>query len=405
MSTTALAKDLVGQERLQLRAFVADDETRAVVEQVVGDLMIPAAAIHRGTIREAIELLGRQRSPRVLVVDISASELPLSDVNELAEVCEPGVSVIAIGNRNDVGLFRELIHHGIADYLVKPVTASLLQRSLLAVVEGAATPPTRQTGRLGRIVAVLGCRGGVGATTVATSLAWAIAHRRHRRVVLFDLDPQLGTVALSLDLDPTHGLRDALENPARIDGLYLDRTLVRHSETLWVLAAEEQLDDPVRIDREAVGLLLNELQAKFHFVFVDLPRHLDPAVQHVLQSATNLVLVSDLSLAGMRDAMRIVQLLQATNASCSITLLVNRVGQYRSGEIPRAEFERGVGRPIDVLLPFDARHVFNQVNAGRPVAGGAGPLAAKLVEIADRLCGAREPARGGILKRLLAFAS
>ncbi len=405
MSTTALVKDLVGQERLQLRAFVADDETRAVVEQVVGDLMIPAAAIHRGTIREAIELLGRQRSPRVLVVDISASELPLSDVNELAEVCEPGVSVIAIGNRNDVGLFRELIHHGIADYLVKPVTASLLQRSLLAVVEGAATPPTRQTGRLGRIVAVLGCRGGVGATTVATNLAWAIAHRRHRRVVLFDLDPQLGTVALSLDLDPTHGLRDALENPARIDGLYLDRTLVRHSETLWVLAAEEQLDDPVRIDREAVGLLLNELQAKFHFVFVDLPRHLDPAVQLVLENATNLFLVSDLSLAGMRDAMRIVQLLQATNASCSITLLVNRVGQYRSGEIPRAEFERGVGRPIDVLLPFDARHVFNQVNAGRPVAGSAGPLGAKLVEIADRLCGAREPARRGILERLLAFAS
>jgi len=144
---TAVAKEAVaGQERLQLRAFVADDETRSVVEQVVGDLMIPAAAIHRGRIDDAIQLLGRQRSPRVLLVDISACELPLSAVNELAEVCEPGVSVIAIGDRNDVGLFRELINHGISDYLVKPITPSLLQRSLLTVVEGGGQH-NRQTDR------------------------------------------------------------------------------------------------------------------------------------------------------------------------------------------------------------------------------------------------------------------
>jgi pilus assembly protein CpaE len=399
---TAVAKEAVaGQERLQLRAFVADDETRAVVEQVVGDLMIPAAAIHRGRIEDAIQLLGRQRSPRVLLVDISACELPLSAVNELAEVCEPGVSVIAIGDRNDVGLFRELINHGISDYLVKPITPSLLQRSLLTVVEGGGQH-NRQTGRLGRIVAVMGCRGGVGATTVATSLAWAIAARRHRRVVLFDLDVQFGSVALALDLDPVHGLRDALENPGRIDGLYLDRTLVRHSETLWVLSAEEALDDPVRPDRDAVGLLLHELQSKFHFTVVDLPRRMDPAVQQVLQTATNFVLVSDLSLAGMRDGMRVVQLLQATNASCPVTVVANRVGEFRTGEIPKAEFERGLGRSIDLVLPFDPKHVFPLVNAGRPAASGSGPTAAALCGLADQLCGAKSAGRGGLFAKLLA---
>lgn len=400
MTTKAVAKDSTSQERLQLRAFVADDETRAVVEQVVGDLMIPAAAIHRGGVRDAIELLGRQRSPRVLVVDISTSDLPLSDINELAEVCEPGVSVVAVGDRNDVGLFRELVNNGISDYLVKPLTPSLLQRSLLAAVEGGGAH-SRQTGRLGRIVAVLGCRGGVGATTIATSLAWAIASRRHRRVALFDLDVQFGSVALSMDLDPVHGLRDALENPGRIDSLYLDRSLVRHSDTLFVLSAEEGLDDLVRADRDAVGLLLHELQSKFHFVLVDLPRQLSPAVQQVLAAATNLVLVSDLSLAGMRDAMRINQLLQATNASCAVTVIANRVGEHRTGEIPRSEFERGIGRPIDFQLPFDARNVLPSVNSGRPVASGGGPVAALLRRIADELCGTKAPARGGLLRRVL----
>lgn len=402
MTSKAVAKEAATQDRLQLRAFVADDETRAVVEKVVGELMIPAAAIHRGTVKDAIQLLGRQRSPRVLLVDISNSELPLSDIDELAEVCEPGVSVVTIGDRNDVGLFRELIHHGISDYLVKPLTPTLMQRSLLTAIEGGTH--SRQAGRLGRIVAVLGCRGGVGATTIATSLAWAIASRRHRRVALFDLDVQFGSVALSLDLDPVHGLRDALENAGRIDSLYLDRTLVRHSDTLFVLSAEEGLDDPVRADREAVGLLLHELQSKFHFVFVDLPRQLSPAVQQVLSTATNLVLVTDLSLAGMRDAMRVNQLLQATNASCAVTVIANRVGEHRAGEIPRAEFERGVGRPIDVLLPFDARHVLPAVNSGRPVASGGGPVAAQLRQLADELCGTKAPARGGLLRRLLGLS-
>ncbi|MDW8368864.1 MAG: AAA family ATPase [Geminicoccaceae bacterium] len=400
MTAKAVVKENTSLERLQLRAFVADEETRAVLEQVVGDLMIPAAAIHRGNVRDAIQVLGRQRSPRILIVDISASELPLSDINELAEVCEPGVSVVAIGDRNDVGLFRELVHHGISDYLVKPITAGLLQRSLLTAVDGGGTQ-NRQTNRLGRIVAVLGCRGGVGATMVATSVAWTIATSRHRRVVLFDLDAQFGTVALGMDLDPVHGLRDALENPGRIDGLYLDRTLVRHSDTLYVLSAEEALDDLVRPDRDAVGLLLHELRSKFHFVVVDLPRQINPAVQHVLASATNLVLVSDLSLAGMRDAMRIGQLLQTSNASCNVTVVINRAGEFRTGEIPKDEFERGIGRPIDFVVPFDGRNVCAAINSGRPVVAAGGPVAAALRQIAEQLCGAKAPARGGLLRRLL----
>lgn len=398
----ALARDGIAQERLQLRAFVADAETRAVIAQVAGDLMITGASIHNGTVRDAITVLGRERSPRILIVDISASELPLSDIDELAEVCEPGVSVIAIGERNDVGLFRELIHHGITDYLVKPVTATLLQRALVQAVEGQA-PHQRQTGRLGRIVAVMGARGGVGATMVATSLAWSIATSRHRRVVLFDLDLQFGSVALALDLDPANGLRDAVENPSRIDGLYLDRTLVRHSDTLYVLGAEEPLDDVVRADRDAVGLLLQELQAKFHFVIVDLPRQISVATQQVLQSATNLVLVSDLSLAGMRDTLRIVQLMHALNVGCTVNVVINKGGEYRAGEIPKSEFERGIGRSVDLVLPFDARRVCAAINSGRPVASTSGPVAEQLRELAERICGNKAAGRTGLLKRLLAM--
>ena len=168
---TAPESGAAAQEQRQFRAFVKDDATRQVVDQVVGELAIPNASVHKGGIAEATRLLGEQRSPRLLVVDISGVDLPLSAVNELAEVCEPGVTVIAVGDRNDVGLFRDLVNNGVSDYLVKPLSPALIQKSLLNVVESATQG--RQSDRRGRLVAVSGARGGVGATMLATGISWS----------------------------------------------------------------------------------------------------------------------------------------------------------------------------------------------------------------------------------------
>ena len=285
-------------DRAQFRAFLSDEETRAVVDQVVKDLVIPHAAVHKGGIRSCIDFLAEHRSPRILLVDLTLSELPLSDINELAEVCEPGVTVVAIGDRNDVGLFRELMNQGISDYLVKPITPALLQKSLLGTVDGVSR--TRQTNRLGRLVAVTGARGGVGASMLATNVAYHIAEVRRRRVALVDLDLQFGTVALSLDLEPSNGFREALETPGRIDGLYIDRTMTRYSDTLYVLSAEESVDETFTIDESSVDLLIQELRTKFHYVVVDLPRADAALRSKIVSDASNVLLVSDLSLSGMR---------------------------------------------------------------------------------------------------------
>jgi pilus assembly protein CpaE len=387
------------EESDQLRAFACDDETRRVIDQVVGELMMPQAAVHKGGIAEAIAYLGENRSPRLLVVDISAVDLPLSAVNELAEVCEPGVAVITVGDRNDVGLFRDLIGRGISDYLVKPITPSLLQRALLNA--GGSSNGARQAGRLGRLVVFVGTRGGVGATLLCANVAWSIANQRRRRVVVLDLDLQFGSVGLALDLEPSHGLREAIENPDRLDGLYLERAIVQQSETLHVLSAEEPLDDAVLPDPAALEALLRELRSKYHYVLVDQPRGISPSWQHVLQSASNLVIVTDLSLAGMRDTLRIMSLMPTSNAGCQLTLVANRVGEHRQGEIAKAEYEKGIGRPIDVLVPFDGNTVAAAMNVGRPVVGAKTSVAKALDAVAERLCGAPQKPAAGPLRRWL----
>jgi pilus assembly protein CpaE len=278
-----------------------------------------------------------------------------------------------------------------------------VQRAILA--SGEQTANARHATKLGKLIAVTGARGGVGATTVATNCAWLMANERKRRVALIDLDLQFGTVALALDLEPSHGLREALENPNRIDSLFMDRVMVQHSDKLFVLSAEEAPDEGLLLDYAALELLITELRTKFHFVVVDLPRTPSTCSHYVLQTATELVLVTDLSLAGMRDTMRLAGLMPGTNASCHLSVVANRVGEHKQGEMPRAEFEKGIGRKVEFLLPFDPRTVAAATNFGQPVAAGKGPVAMGLRDIAERIggpaAGTAAVGRSRMWKRLL----
>lgn len=377
--------NLSAEDQRQFRAFVQDDQTRKIVDEVIGDLLLPSASVHKGGIREAIRQLGAQRSPKILVVDVTDADLPLSAINELAEVCEPGTTVIAIGDRNDVGLFRDLINNGISDYLVKPITSNLLRQSILAVIDSSLH--IKPSYRLGRLITITGTRGGVGATILATNIAWTIANKRRRRVALVDLDLQYGTVALALDLEPSHGFRDALEHPSQIDSLFIDRTMTKHSDTLYVLSAEESLGDTLILDPAALDVLIKELRNKFHYVIIDLPRQVSPFTQTVLQTATNLLLVSDMSLAGMRDTLRQISTMSTLNASCQLTIVANRAGEYRTGEIGRQEFEAAIGRSIDYIIPFDSKTVAAANNAGQPIAAGHSNVAKVIQLITDKVSG------------------
>ncbi len=217
-------------------AYVCDDATAEALRPVVAAMGWSADKVHKGGLRSGIQTLAVSASPQILFVDLAESGDPLSDINALAEVCEPGTVVIATGQVNDVRLYRTLIASGIHDYLLKPLNPETLRDALEQaqamfhapkVVDHAAERPHCA-------VAVVGARGGVGASTVASSLAWLLAEQDKRSTALLDLDIHFGTGALALDLEPGRGLTDAIENPSRIDGLFIERAMVKASEKLSV---------------------------------------------------------------------------------------------------------------------------------------------------------------------------
>jgi pilus assembly protein CpaE len=301
-----------------------------------------------------------------------------------------------MGERNDVGLFRELIAGGVSDYLVKPITPELIQNALGKAVDGPAQQSHATiANKLGRLVAVVGARGGVGATTIAVNTAWHLSSEMKRRVALLDLDLQAGTTALYLDVDPSHGLREAIEDPNRIDSLFIERVATKVNDRLVILSGEEPLDAPVTMDVAGVQGLINELRQQFHYVVVDLPRAFSPATHHILENASQVVVVTDLTLPAVRETARIMQLTTSSGARASRIVVANKVGEYRSGLVTREEFVRQTTQAIDHEIPFEPKAAIEAVLNGVPVVQANGVLATSLQDLADRLSGRPKAAPRG----------
>jgi len=357
-------------------AFIGDAETHGVVTQVAQS-HFPGLQVHQGGTKEAVDYLSAGAPPKILIIDVSDSNKPLSAMLPIIAAFAEDTRVIAIGAVNDISLYREMIDAGISDYVVKPVGVKALeialeraqQRKQAAVAQEPEAKPVAEAGKRS-LVAVMGTRGGVGASTVAINLAWLIANDLKRDTMLIDLDLQGGTIALSLDVEPSHGLREVLDNPARIDSLFVTSVATKCGDRLHVLAAEEAVDDEVHYNTSAVSLLIDELKKQSSTVVVDVPRNAPAARAVVLAAATEIVMVTDLTLAGLRDAIRLFTMVQQVAPSARVVFVANRDGG-REGTVSKAEFEKALGKQIDFVLPEDAKANQAAANAGKPLVTAA----------------------------------
>lgn len=362
---SAPAYDLRPGSSVSLAAFVSDDDTAAKLKNIA-NFHWPGAVINRGTCHDAGSYLQSSPSPDLLVVDLGESETPFDDLQPLADLCDPSTQVIAMGVVNDLALYKQFITAGVADYLVKPLSEEDLETALLAASfseasagDNTANEPT------GKIVVTVGARGGVGASTVALNGAWLLAEEMGQRVALVDLDLQFGTAALSLDLVPSTGMIETLRQPDRMDSLFMSSAVLPKTEHLSVLAAEEDLARELDLHGAGVGRLVEELRRNFDWVWLDLPRTLCHLHSRVLRDAAHVHVVSDLTLAGMRDTMRIVNLFSNVGGDGKIGVIVNHA--RRSKGMPKGEFTRGVGCQILAQLP-DEPKALQAATVGKPLA-------------------------------------
>ncbi len=372
-----------GGGRDPFQAFVCDDHSLDLLRVAAQEMGWPIERVNKGGLRNAVQTLSMSPSPNVLFVDLSESADPLGDINSLAEVCEPGTVVIASGQVNDVRLYRDLLGSGIQDYLLKPLNIDAVRDSLAAAQAVFHAPKEAHGDDQPHVmVSVIGARGGVGASTVVSSLAH-LAAREKRSTAVLDLDVHFGTGALSLDLEPGRGLTDAVENPSRIDGLFIERAMVRANENLAILSAEAPINQPLLTDGSAYYQLEEELRAAFEATFVDLPRNILVQHPHLVLESSAVVLVTEFTLAAARDTIRILSWLKSNAPQSQVVIVANKA-QPGVVEIARKDFEHSIERGVDIVLPLDARATSQAAKLGKPVAesGKATKLGQALAQLA-----------------------
>jgi pilus assembly protein CpaE len=381
---TAATKPLVG--RPAFLAFVADGESETLLQECMRQLAPGKGSIIRGGITKAVAHLGQHRSPDILIVDISGVELPISKVNELADVCEPGVAVFAIGNRNEIGLYRDLMHAGVTDYVVKPLNLQLLQK-VLTTGRARTQEANPIHKKLGTLVAFVGARGGVGTTTLAVNTAWYIANRQARRVVLVDLDLQNGDCALAFEMKSTSGLSEALANPLRIDYTLIERVMSPVGERLFVLSSEEPLSKDVHFTAVAVETLVSVLREQFHYVILDVPRIPTAPYRRALEVADFRIMVADQTLRSVRDTIRLRTALSDGDGKRRNLLVVNRHGENGRHAVTLQEIQQILEVKPQSVIPFQPTRFTTATGSTKIAAARQGKFSNAISALALGLSG------------------
>lgn len=388
-------------------AFICDEAALDVLRPVVIEMGWQPEKCAKGGLRNAVQSLSVAASPNILMVDLSESGDPLNDINSLAEVCEPGTVVIAIGQVNDVRLYRDLLASGIHDYLLKPLSAGQLRDSLNQAQAVFSAPRSSDPEAAKRHIstAVVGTRGGVGASMLTTSLAWLFSDEHKLPTALLDLDVHFGTGALALDLEPGRGLTDAIDNPSRIDGLFIERAMIRANDNLAILSAEAPINSPLMTDGSAFVQLEEEFRQSFEMTMIDLPRNMLINFPHLLADVNVVVLATEMTLASARDTIRILSWLKTNAAHAQPVVVANKV-QGGTAEISKADFEASIETKIDFSIPYDIKaaanaaklgQTFVDANPGSKATGVVKQLAERILGASDEEMDGPEPAKKSLL--------
>lgn len=389
---------------LTFQAFLSHTDSQQTVKSYADKNGWSASQVHGGDITAAIAYLKDHPSPDILLVELpSAAEAPAL-LDKLADVCAPTTKVVATGQINEFSFYRWLTELGIVNYLLQPVKAEELDKTVQQIKQPVAV--TEKKPQLGMLVAVIGTRGGVGATTAAVNLGYILSHEHKKKTAVVDLDPHFGTVAMAFDLEPGRGLKDAFEKPDRVDALFIDRVMIKQSEHLWILSSEEAASDEIKIAPRAAEHLLGFLRNRFSVVVVDIPRHLDDAGRQTLKQADHIIIVSEANLASLRDAMRLSDYCREKLRTKKPLHLLNRIGLAKKYELAKPNFEKSLNDKVSYEIPF-IHEAFANSNVGEPMVKTAtgGPAATVYRTMASDLLGGGPPeeeAKGiGKLKQML----
>lgn len=376
MAATAVVQPVAEESQsITAIAFVTDSVAQGRISSDLFSLTLGKANIRQGSIDTALALTEWPRELDLLIVDLGGATDPMADAAALKTALPSSCIVIGVGTINDVALYRDLVGAGFSDYLALPLAEGQMGRAVDRALElrerAGGSAAAGKTAAKPRTLSVIGARGGVGATTLAVTLASMLGTRLKEEVLLIDFDLHYGSLMLALDLEAIDALREALDQPDRIDALFIQQVAQKKNDFLYAIGAEEPPGGGFQARPHAATDFLRSVHRRFRWIVADVPRG-DPVIQRqLIEASTDIVLVTDLSLPGVRDAMRLHQLAHDVAPQARLHMVTSGIIDPRRSAVKVADLERTLKRKVDCQLPADTLAALAAVNFGKPLPEAA----------------------------------
>ena len=401
--TTSPADDHIAPApRVSVQAFCETVETAAAVQSAGEDRRLGKAhlTVQMGGMAAAIEAYRTAPTPNVIILETDGRSDILAGLDQLATVCDPGTRVVVIGSVNDVAPYRELVRRGVNDYVIGPVEPLDVVRSICSLFSAS------EAVAVGRMIAIVGAKGGVGASTIAHNVAWAIARDLALDSVVIDLDLAFGTAGLDYNQDPLQGIANAVFSPDRLDTAVMDRLLSKCTDHLSLLAAPATLERVYDFGEQAFDSIFDTLRMTTPCIVLDVPHQWSAWTKRALVGADDILIVAEPDLANLRNAKNMLNILKAARPNDREPLYcLNQVGMPKRPEIDASEFAKAIESQPIAAIPFDSRMFGTAANNGQMIAEiAAGHRSTKmLLQIARRLTGRGETKkpRGSFLSPII----
>lgn len=376
--------------RISIQAFCETDGVAGPIERAGEDRRMARAhlKVHMGGIATAIEFYQSAPTPNLIVLESrSEPKQLLEQLARLSEHCDPSSKVVVIGHYNDVGLYRELIRSGISEYVIAPISMA----DIVSVISSIFVDPEAEP--IGRSLAFVGAKGGVGSSTIAHNVAWTMSSLFKSEVVVADLDLAFGTANINFDQDPAQGIAEAVFSPERIDEVYLDRLLAQCAEHLSLLAAPSTLDRVYDFEADAFTHIIDTAQRTAPILVLDVPHAWTGWTKNTLTKADDVIITVTPELASLRNAKNLVDMLKRLRPNDPPPqLIINQMGMPKRPEISAEDFAEPLGITPMAVIPFDPLLFGNASNNGRMLGemDAKSPIVGSIGEIAHVLTGRGE---------------
>jgi len=395
MSDTTLDKARGGHQaptreivRTDVIAFVADAATEAMVSECLTEMRAAKFEVKRMTCAQTRDYLSRNPTPRVLVVDIGGEERPKEMLAALADVVEPDVKVLVIGDQHEAHFYRYVTRElGASEYVYRPLSRAMVTRLFMPHIVGDHV--VQQPARGARIITVVGARGGVGATTIMSNLAWYVAEETGRHTMVIDFDLHTGTSALLLGSSGNGGLKAGLESPERIDHLFVERSSQLVGKRLSLLSSILDLTDVPNYDEEGIANLFNVVSGRYNYVITELGDQPAAARRELSRQSHQQIIVMDATLPSIRDTLRLLSFPRSSNQNVRPLIVANNVG--RPGTLSQQDMEKGLGRKPDIVIPYLPRLIGTAETDGVPAVKTRSTFRKAIKDLAQEALSVRSP--------------